>query len=898
MFSGGKTDTVRTGLSRRGCGHNGTTCESNEEYPVCASASRQESEIPSTYVSVGSGTRLFDIPGRLLGFVGLRSLTPQETAKVRVDKDGNVGSRYNISGIAGVCRSDEEFIFDAKGNIVPEEIVQLHKEQLGALAGLLEQNKLNDTQTSYLRDLAETMKGYRKDYAFFGYSDDIGKEGALALYNQLKPFDQGYDEGGIKLTVEEMRTVAQIAGMNEDDFRCASGECPGLNEDFESEGLNATGRYLFKAVGPGRPERIEDFIKLIKESGDAIDREKKAKIIEYLETVKSFQTQQFDQQMEASKKMTESQLEVAREQMDQMAMWQKLAILLQLLFIGIIGWDRFVQAYKKIAGKELAVSDFSKVVKGMLKINPTLEMTGRVEEAHEAWRKTDTPGFRGIMFDELPREGKDSVALQMLILKEKRDPSVPKDMLDAPVYKINAAEFQSGTKYRGTVADKVAKIRKLAERGPVVVYISEIDLIFASGSTSDGASEQVGKLMLDLLEDPKVQKNLVIIGTTSRGGRFTPKSEERPDGMKTMIETFPDLDGRFNWVKIHRYTLAEVIQIATGENSSVKKKYSDFYRVEIPNEIMDASAKAGEHFYRANHPTLARFPAFTQVIENACRMARDSGSAIVTMDHVSRAISEITKTSISLEELTKVASMSIEEVEKPLWDGTAEGLKTFKVAAAENPMFDVDARFEEMIRTDPIFGGEVESYSRLEGNFARMVTDMSVAYWESLGKEEKIRFLRASAVNDPTGRRVMREVNGIPAIIVEQFVRTATDECPSLERLDLIASGKIVEAVGARVQGGRVATRQLSEEELNILEADTEYQKMDARGKEQAKLQLRMILSSAELQKVNGFNRADAASVGKFTKQFVERRGERIEQLKRDRKRGERGRRIDPRFAF
>jgi hypothetical protein len=144
----------------------------------------------------------------------------------------------------------------------------------------------------------------------------------------------------------------------------------------------------------------------------------------------------------------------------------------------------------------------------------------------------------------------------------------------------------------------------------------------------------------------------------------------------------------------------------------------------------------------------------------------------------------------------------------------------------------------------------------------------------------------------------MREVNGIPAIIVEQFVRTATDECPSLERLDLIVSGKIIEAVGARVQGGRVATRQLSEEELNILEADTEYQKMDARGKEQAKLQLRMILSSAELQKVNGFNRADAASVGKFTKQFVERRGERIEQLKRDRKRGERGRRIDPRFAF
>ncbi len=616
-----------------------------------------------------------------------------------------------------------------------------------------------------------------------------------------------------------------------------------------------------------------------------------------------FQTEQFEKQMEASQKMSESQLAVAREQMDQMAMWQKLAIILQLFFIGIIGWDRFVQAYKKITGKELNVSDFRKTVKGMLEMNPNLEMTGRVEEAREAWRRTDTPGFRGIIFDELPREGKDSAALEMLILKEKRDPSVPKDMLDAPVYKINAAEFQSDTKYRGTVADKVAKVRKLVERNQAVVYISEIDLIFASGGTSDGASEQVGKLMLDLLEDPVMQKNLVIIGTTSRGGRFTPTSEMRPDGMRTMIEIFPDLDGRFNWVKIHRYSLAEVIEIATVENSSVKKKYSDFYRVEIPNEIMEASAKAGEHFYRANNPTLARFPAFTQVIENACRMARDSGSKIVTMDHVSASISEITKTSISVEALTEVAKMSVAEVEKPLWDGTAEGLRTFKATAAEKPLFDVDAWFEEILRTDPMFGAEVESYSELEKDFARRITDRSVAYWESLSKAEKIQFIKASTVNDHTGKRVIREVNGIPAIIVDHFVLTGMEEHPSLERLDLIASGKFAEAGEVKVQDGRVATRQLSAEELKVLEADADYQKMDARGKEQAKLQLRMILSSTELQRVHGFSTANADSVAKFTKQFAKRRGERIDQFRRDRERGEReggarGRRIDPRFMF
>ncbi len=244
MFSGGQTGGVKTNSASIHCGEGGTTCSSNEEYRVCASGSRAESEIPSTYVKVGSDAKLFDIPGRLLGFLGIRALTPQETAKVSVDKDGEKKPDYSISGIAGVCRSDQKFIFDANGNIVPNELYQMQQNQLTELLRLLGENKLSSDQMSYLRELTESMKGYREDYAFFGYSTDIGTEGALALYNQSMPFDQGYDERGIELTVGQMRTIAKITGMTKDDFRCASGRCPGVTGSFETEGLDAKGMYF------------------------------------------------------------------------------------------------------------------------------------------------------------------------------------------------------------------------------------------------------------------------------------------------------------------------------------------------------------------------------------------------------------------------------------------------------------------------------------------------------------------------------------------------------------------------------------------------------------------------------------------------------------------------------
>ncbi|MBT3182758.1 MAG: AAA family ATPase [Deltaproteobacteria bacterium] len=382
----------------------------------------------------------------------------------------------------------------------------------------------------------------------------------------------------------------------------------------------------------------------------------------------------------------------------------------QLLFIGVIMREDVKKGWNWLTGKGLKGEDYRKHIQGILKANPQFKIIGRMEEAKEAWGRTDNPDFRGIIIDAGTGEGKDATADAMLVLKEQGDASVPKDVVDAPVVRIGAADFQSNTKYRGTVADKVSLLKRLAKKGPVVVYISEIDLIFASGTTSDGESENVSKLLLSTLEDPAVKKNLVIIGTTSRGGMYTPRAGDRLDGKTTMLDANSDLERRFNWLKLHTYSLQEVIDITTADNSPFRSKYADFYKVDIPKDVMEAVVKVAEHHYRGEHSTLARFPAVEQVINATCRKARNSGSPTVTMDHVREGISELLKVSIDPVALADVVAKDAAQLEKPVWDGSRDGmLKIQSGEATSTPVVDdaTQAMLDELPPEDKKFVEEL-----------------------------------------------------------------------------------------------------------------------------------------------------------------------------------------------
>lgn len=1107
MFSGGETGGVKTNSASIHCGQGGTTCSSNEEYRVCASGSRAESEIPSTYVKVGSDAKLFDIPGRLLGFLGLRSLTPQETAKVSVDKDGEKKPDYSISGIAGVCRSDQKFIFDANGNIVSNEIYQMQQDELTKLLRLLAENKLSSDQMSYLRELTESMRGYREDYAFFGYSTDIGTEGALALYNQSMPFDQGYDERGIELTVGQMRTVAKITGMTKDDFRCASGKCPGVTGDYETEGLNATGLYLFKAVGIGREGRIQSFIEKLRASGDELDATKKSELIAHFEqlavtqkdanfSITRVQLYAFnginltDAELEELKTSTSitnfdyikedptsgslpegthrycfikdySRLKVIIEELKKSSHPKKKELIDHLddvkkdtprqMGIG----QMILIGMSTIAGVAASVGGMIYFIK---------KMGRKQDEALKAQREMhqqSLDAMKGTMAEHSKIDGsdlnferdlgKDLIAeyrteletswqkrLHLTAELEAARTAGNTDLVLELERQLNLARvgFENPYRDRGTLKDifDAAHVGNKKRNNPVLLGPSDTGKSAAvEGSAQSVALEEFLKAHpeaepylapglarmpeayraesgttvmweLDLQKygehtavwsgkDDVVNGKIVEWCDSQASGTSQPeqpnpeteaealkRKEAEAEALKQKIEAVNQRIVSWCEAEANKDSSREIYlfideahqagskgeealgQYKAGLMEKMKKlmqKYPNLHIItattvaefnrelskdpahlnrvtpvvmgfQTPDLVVDimggnpalqqagithvepAALKAAYVLGQRTHPRPSPLNSAASFFELVVNDAKARGADSISFSDVVRVYDEKYEakkgphglTAVNIEAKFTEAGRTIDGYNLTI-EGEVEGIfKKHSPLGKDAMMFDVDTWFEEMMRTDSIFGAEVETYSELEKDFARRVTDRSVAYWESLSKAEKIQFIKASTVSDHTGKRVIREVNGIPAIIVDHFVTTGMEEHPSLERLDLIASGKFDEARAAKIEDGRVVTRKLSAEELRTLEADAKYQEMDARGKEQAKLQLRMILSSAELQKVHGFSTANADSVAKFTREFARRRGERIDRFnKRDHERMERegsasGRRIDPRFML
>jgi len=264
-------------------------------------------------------------------------------------------------------------------------------------------------------------------------------------------------------------------------------------------------------------------------------------------------------------------------------------------------------------------TNFSEVIRRRIATNPRYDVTGRDAEARAAWEMTNTLDYRHLIIDAPTGEGKDVTVEKMIIMKERGDPVVPARFRNAPVFKINAAEFQANTMFRGNVADKVTEIAARARKGPVIYYISEIDLIFLSGVSSSGDSEAVGKLLLDLVEDPVIRNNLILIGTTSRG--------------QQMLTRYPDLQRRFNWPNIHSFSLSEIVNII--DSGWTKTQYEQSYGVRIPREAVEAAARLAEAYYRPSMETpMPRFDAIKKILEDAVKMASSARTGVVSIENV------------------------------------------------------------------------------------------------------------------------------------------------------------------------------------------------------------------------------------------------------------------------
>lgn len=179
---------------------------------------------------------------------------------------------------------------------------------------------------------------------------------------------------------------------------------------------------------------------------------------------------------------------------------------------------------------------YDKAIAKRIKEEPSYDVAGSSDLAREAWRKTIRKfPFPAIMIDAPDGEGMDALVEKMIVMKEKGDPAVPKRFLDAPVIKFDPMRFRAETMYRGDAAKAVTGIARRARKGPIIVYIPDFDAMISEHTSREG----IERTLFHIMEEPSIRKNLIVIGTTSRKDKI--------------LEKYPDLNKRFNWIDIRKF---------------------------------------------------------------------------------------------------------------------------------------------------------------------------------------------------------------------------------------------------------------------------------------------------------------------------------------------------------
>lgn len=651
------------------CGKNGNPCATIDQYPVCDPPSPQDGWVglnrlmmydnPQTHVSEISLTP-FGAPVDLkyrhplpMDFPQTPKVDDNEIKAILNGRDPETQKYYlETRGYAGICRS-----------------------QYG--------NSL-------------------EPYKWYAYRQRAGMEGFITLFNEAPAqvsLDPYRDTRGFKLTAQEMFGLATCPqlGLNTYDVQCRYGMCP----KEQPNGGFSEGDYLFT----NDPRRLEPIIAVLRDPMVPISNlkdERRVQLRQHLEQVLQ------DSPLMAQRKQT-SFLDVN----SYLAVYGALTTTALLYFIG---QEPMKKIWAKFRGN-IRVLDFEEQLREKLKKDPNYDIFGRDRVASEAWRMADMQDpitgeqlFRNLIFNAPTREGKDVAVEKMLLMKVKGDPRVPERFRKAPVKKFNVAEFIKDTSYRGNVGDKVAEIAAWAQKGPVIVYVSEVDKLFAHGGTTDGNSEEAAGLLLDLLEQKEIKENLIFIGTTSRG--------------EEMLALRPDLQGRFNWPELPRYTVEEIVDILYRGHE--RREHDGIAPFKMKRGAVELAGELAEQFFRPmteqkTGTTMPRFSAVNQILGVAAGYAKETGSAELTAAHVLAAAESVCGVSINRSAISAGGQLNVQQAEAALG---AQGLSVVprpKGAAAADPIPPEVAEMMEKIRA-----ADADGFGQMEREVVRAVAEAVV----------------------------------------------------------------------------------------------------------------------------------------------------------------------------
>jgi len=200
-----------------------------------------------------------------------------------------------------------------------------------------------------------------------------------------------------------------------------------------------------------------------------------------------------------------------------------------------------------------ATERIDRAVAKRIKAEPSYDVAGSSDLAREAWRKTIRRfPFPAIMIDAPYGEGMEALAEKMIVMKERGDPAVPKRFRDAPVVKLSPLLFRSELTPRGVAAMTLKGIVRQARKGPIIVYIPDFDAMIHEHTSYEG----VERILFQIMEDPSIRKNLIVIATTSRKDKILGK--------------YPDLEKRFSWIDMRKFDVSTSIAAEMVEHPAYR----------------------------------------------------------------------------------------------------------------------------------------------------------------------------------------------------------------------------------------------------------------------------------------------------------------------------------------
>ncbi len=632
------------------CGANGNPCATVEDYPVCDPQNPQD------------------------GWVGLSLLMMEDNPQTHVSQ---------------ICLTPFGAPPDPRCRpVIPFDLPQTKNYDDNELKVILNGRDPQKGNKYFLetRGYAGICRSQNTDtlglYKMYAYKQRAGLAGFLTLFNEAPvqvALDPYRDMRGFKLTAQEMYGLATCPqlGLNAYDVQCRNGSCPKEQPD----GTYGVGDYLFT----NHPGRLEPIIAVLRDPAVPISNlsdARRVQLRQHLEGVLE------DSPLMAQRKQTKF--------LDTNTMLAIYGALTTTALVYFIGKEPLQQLWQKFFG--LSAERYDKSIKALLKEHPDFDVLGRDAEARQGWRMTDTPGYRGIIINAGTGEGKDEVVKKMELLRQQGDPVVPKEFLKAPAFRLDATDQQAGTELRGSAAGKIKAATDQALKEPTILVISEIDILFASGGSSSGDSETPGKLLLSKLDHPVIKKNLIIFGTTSRG--------------QEMLDLFPDLQRRFNWLPIHSFSVEEIVQIV--DTGFTKQNYEAFFGVEISSDAVKAAGYLAENVYRpttaaASGKPMPRFDAVKKIIEDAARNARDTGAKEVNVAHVLAATEALAGQTVNRDVLPADIQLQLSDAEASLRVKGLSAAPVVKSAAAVDVIPpEVKEMMEKIKAADPQGFGTVD----------------------------------------------------------------------------------------------------------------------------------------------------------------------------------------------